>query len=69
MGVDFNKIKSLREKLGLTMEQAADAAGFSGRQAWYNVESGRQPDLRISTLEAIAKALGVSAKSLLAEPK
>lgn len=63
--IDIEKIRKLREKLDLTHEAAAAKAGLSSRQAWHNIESGRQPNLQVNTLEAIAKALGVKAKDLL----
>jgi transcriptional regulator with XRE-family HTH domain len=65
MSLDTDKIKSLREKLGLTQEQAAERAGFKTRQAWNNIESGRQASIGLSTLDKIATALGTTAKNLL----
>jgi transcriptional regulator with XRE-family HTH domain len=65
MGLDVDKIKSLREKLGLTQEAAAERAGFQSRQAWNNIESGRQAKITLQTLDKIADALGVKAKDLL----
>ena len=63
--LDLHKMKSLREKLELTMDAAATKAGFSSRQQWYNIESGRRSDVSVSTLEKLAEALGVKAKDLL----
>jgi transcriptional regulator with XRE-family HTH domain len=64
--LDCEKIKRLRERLGLSMADAAEKAGFSaGRQAWYNIESGQRTNIKIETLERIAKALGVKAADLL----
>lgn len=63
--LDIQKIKSLREALELTQEQAATKAGLSSRQAWHSIEGGRQPKLQLDTLERVAKALGVKAKDLL----
>ena len=63
--LDTAKIKKLRESLGLTQEQAADKAGLASRQAWHNIEAGRQPKLQLDILENVAKALGVKAKDLL----
>lgn len=65
MPVDHKKIKRLREELGLSMEDAAAKAGLTGRQHWHQVESGQTSDVRVSTLEKIARALGVTAKDLL----
>ncbi len=64
MGFDAGKMKSLREKAGLTQQEAADRAGMSTRQAWNNVESGRQSPT-IDTAERIAKALNVKLVDLL----
>jgi transcriptional regulator with XRE-family HTH domain len=64
--LDTKKIRQLRNALDLTMEQAAEAAGFtSGRQYWYQLESGRQTDVPISTLGRIAKALKCKPEDLL----
>jgi len=64
MGIDFNKIKTLREKADLTQEQAAKRAGMSTRQAWNNIESGRQSPT-VETLDRMAKALGTKTRDLL----
>jgi transcriptional regulator with XRE-family HTH domain len=64
MPVDYQKIKTLREKKGWTQEEAAKAAGFKSRQSWHQVESGDHVP-RLDTLEKIADALGVKAKDLL----
>lgn len=64
MSVDLEKIRSLREELELSQEAAAKKAGFTSRQAWHKIESGQQEPL-VSTLDRIAKALGVKAKDLL----
>jgi transcriptional regulator with XRE-family HTH domain len=65
MGLDIEKVKTLRTKKGLSLEQAAIAAGFKDRQAWHRIESGASANVTLETLENIAKALGVSAKSLI----
>ncbi len=65
MMLDLVKLKSLREKKNLTQEQAALAAGFSGKSYWNNIETGRVKDPQLSTIEAVARALGVKAKDLL----
>ncbi len=62
--VDTAKIKRLREAAALTQEEAATRAGFTSRQAWNNIESGRQMPT-IPTLNRVAKALGVKARDLL----
>lgn len=65
MGLDFEKLKTLRDRRGLTQEEAATLAGLSGRQRWNDIESGRKVNVTIETLEAVAKAVGVKAKDLL----
>jgi transcriptional regulator with XRE-family HTH domain len=52
------RIRQLREQAGLTVSQAATAAGL-GRTAWYNLESGQRTPAW-ETLAAIAAALGAS---------
>jgi transcriptional regulator with XRE-family HTH domain len=59
------KMRARRQELGLTQEQAAVNAGFQGRQAWNNIESGRQATVTLATLARIAVSLNVSAKDLL----
>lgn len=63
--LDTIRIRELREKLGLSQEQAAQRAGLAGRQYWNRIETGRQKGLTLETLERIAGALGVKAKDLL----
>ena len=63
--LDLEKVTKLRKKLGLSQEAAAKLAGFSGRSYWNNIETGRVADPQLSTIEAIATALGVKAKDLL----
>jgi len=63
--IDTDKIKKLREKLELSQSQAAEKAGLNGRQDWSSVETGRRPGITLTTLDKMAKALGVKAKDLL----
>jgi transcriptional regulator with XRE-family HTH domain len=62
--LDLQKIRQLRDALGLTQDQAARRAGMNSRQAWNNIESGRQSPT-LSTLARIAKALKVRPRELL----
>lgn len=62
--LDKEKLRRAREKASMTQEEAAGAAGLSSRQAWNNIERGRT-DVTLTTLDRIAKALGVKAKDLL----
>ena len=63
--LDTEKIRSLREAAGLTMQQAADKAGFKSRQHWHAAESGDIGNITLDTLRRIAVALGVKARDLL----
>jgi transcriptional regulator with XRE-family HTH domain len=63
--LDREKMKALRLQLDLTLEQAAKRAKFKSRQRWYQIEAGHIENITLDTLNAIAKALGVSAKDLL----
>ncbi len=63
--LDTEKMKALREKLGLSQDDAAKRAELGSRQAWYNIESGTQPNVTLATLEKIAAALKTTPKNLL----
>jgi transcriptional regulator with XRE-family HTH domain len=63
--LDLVKLKKLREKRGLSQEQAAQAAGMRLRQQWYEIEKGLRKNITLDTLNRIAAALGVRAKDLL----
>lgn len=64
--MDHAKIKTLRENQRLTQEEAAIRGGLpGGRSAWNRIESGKQSSVTVTTLEKIAKALGVHARDLL----
>lgn len=63
--LDTAKMRTLRTRAGLSMEDAAKAAKMPNRQQWYAIESGRKADVRISTLNKIAAALGVKSRDLL----
>jgi len=57
------KLKALRERRGLTQEQLSEKSGVS-RSYLARLETGRQ-DPTLSTLEKLAKALGVKVGRLL----
>jgi len=64
--LDTKKLQALREKLGLSQQQAADAAGMKGgRQQWSSIESGRRSSITLATLDKIAAALKCKAKDLI----
>jgi transcriptional regulator with XRE-family HTH domain len=57
-------LRILRERHGLTQESAAEAAGFEYKY-FQKVESGRKPNLRLDTLERLARAFGLEVWELL----
>ena len=59
------KMRSLREKAGLTQQDLATAAALSISMI-SQIEQGRKPDLRISTLIHLAEALGIEPGELFA---
>lgn len=58
-------LKQLRQAYGLTQEEFAEKAGFSYKY-YQAVEAGRKKDLRLSTLERLAKAYKIDVTELLA---
>ena len=63
--LDLDAIRRRRESIGMSLDQAATAAGFSTRQQWYLIESGRRANITISTLGRLARALQCSPDDLL----
>jgi transcriptional regulator with XRE-family HTH domain len=57
------RLKSLRDKAGMTQQQVATAAGLS-MSLITQLEQGSKSDPRLSTLRALAGALGVSLDEL-----
>jgi transcriptional regulator with XRE-family HTH domain len=57
------RLKTLRERRGMTQEQLAKKSGV-GRSHLARLETGRQ-DPTLSTIEKLAKALGVKVGRLL----
>ncbi len=58
------RVKELREARGLSQEAFAEKAGI-GYKYYQHVESGRRRDIRLSTLEKLAKACGLELSDLL----
>ena len=56
-------LRGLREDRGLTRYSLAQLAGLS-TQVVYDLESGRRLDPRWSTVQSLARALGVSTEAL-----
>lgn len=55
------KIKMLRKEREMTQDKLAELSGLS-RQTVNAIESGKAENVTTGTLEAIAKALGVSVR-------
>jgi DNA-binding XRE family transcriptional regulator len=62
--LESNKVKKLREKLGLSQEKLARLADVSNNTI-INIESGKQTNPTIETVKKIADALGVSIEDLV----
>lgn len=58
-----DRLRELREDAGLTLEQAGERAGMD-KSAWHNIESGRRQNPTLTTLRAMAEALGISLEEL-----
>ncbi len=56
----INKIEDKRERLGLSIAEAADKAGLS-RSGWHRIIKGERTP-RLETLQAMAKAVGLKLK-------
>lgn len=64
--LDCEKMKQLREALGLNQSEAARQAELAaGRSQWNDIESGRRSNITLETLGKIAAALGVNPSELL----
>jgi len=62
----LRRLKYLRKRAGLTQEQFAERAGMSYKY-YQQIEAGRKRDLRLSTLEKLARAHAMKLSSLLRE--
>lgn len=62
------RIESLANRRGMGMHQLAEAAEVSG-PTLYNICTGRSAEPKLSTLQAIAGALGVPVSRLIAPPR
>jgi transcriptional regulator with XRE-family HTH domain len=59
------RLRKLREVHGLTQEAFAEMSGITYKY-YQQIEAGRKPELRLSTLERLAKAYGIEVYQLLA---
>jgi transcriptional regulator with XRE-family HTH domain len=60
-----DRLRELRTAAGLTQQELAVKAGLSV-SAVVQLEAGRVPDPRVSTMKALAKALGCSVDDMIA---
>lgn len=67
--LDYEKIRTLREKLGLNQEEAAKLAGLGSKSRWSDIETGERANVRLDTLGKIAAALKVEPADLLLKKK
>src|SRR5213595_108790 len=58
------RVKALREILGFSQEAFAEKAGLKYKH-YQAIEAGRKIDIRVSTLEKLAKACGLDPSELL----
>jgi transcriptional regulator with XRE-family HTH domain len=61
-------LKRLRQDAGLTQEEFAERAKMSYKY-YQQIEAGRKSDLRLSTLEKLARAHGITLSRLLNEER
>ena len=62
------RAKIIRRALGLTQEEFAERAKMSYKY-YQQIEAGRKSDLRLSTLEKLARAHGIALSRLLNEER
>lgn len=65
--LDRAKIRALREAKGWSLARAAREAGWKHGQQWHQVEFGKVADPSFSTVERMARALGVTVNDLVAD--
>ncbi|MGH7984526.1 MAG: helix-turn-helix domain-containing protein [Candidatus Udaeobacter sp.] len=61
-----NRLRELRKRAGLTQEQFAERAQV-GYKFYQQIETNARRDLRLSTLERLADAHGISVAELLSD--
>lgn len=62
------KIKKIRNILGISMDELSKSSGVA-KSYLSNIESGKNKNVGIQTLDKIAKALSTDICKLLKEPK
>ncbi|MBF0570957.1 MAG: helix-turn-helix transcriptional regulator [Candidatus Omnitrophica bacterium] len=65
ININFGKkVKEVRQKRGMTQEELAEAIKTSYKYI-QRIEGKTPPDIRLTTIERIAKALGITISQLL----
>lgn len=59
------RLRELRERAGLSLSEAGEAAGLQ-RQHWSAYETGKRPNPTLAVMGAMARALDVELAELLA---
>ena len=67
LALDREKIRTLRKERGYTIQQAAERAGMKSGGQWSSIEAGTRRDPSFSTVQRIARALGVGIEELAAD--
>jgi transcriptional regulator with XRE-family HTH domain len=57
------RVRELRKALGLTQEEFAERGGFDYKY-YQHLEAGRKHNLKVSTLDKLAKACGIPLSDL-----
>lgn len=60
----LKNIKLLRERHGLTQERVAELSGIDYK-FYQSIETGRRPNVTLSTLDQIAKVYGIASHKLI----
>lgn len=66
--VNRDEIRRRRIELEFTLQEAGERAGFSGRQRWSGIEQGERSNPSVTTMAAVARALGCTIEDLLLPP-
>lgn len=61
----MTNLRLLRARHDLTQESAAEMAGFEYKH-FQKIESGRRPNVRLDTLERLARAFGLEVSHIVA---
>lgn len=63
--LDYERIRPAREAMGLSIAEAARRAGMKHRQAWYEVEAGKQTNVTLERLAQVAAVIGLRPRDLV----